>query len=79
MKKIFALIAFTTLLITGCVPPPEPEIPEDTPLAEISVSPESIATTLDGGRYEFTVISNASWVVSCDQPDVAIDPDTSSS
>lgn len=40
--------------------------------AEITVTPASIATTLDGSVETLTVTSNANWVVTCDQSDVQI-------
>ena len=46
----------------------------DAELAEISVSPKSFATDLEGGTQVITVTSNATWTVSCDQADVTVDP-----
>ena len=76
MKKIFALFAFAALLLTGCYAedvPVGPGIPEDTAEAEIYVEPETITTTFEGGEYKISILSNASWVISCDQQDVYFD------
>ena len=76
MKKIFALFAFAALLLTGCYAedvPVGPGIPEDTAEAEIYVEPETITTTFGGGEYQISILSNASWVISCDQQDVSFD------
>ena len=73
MKKIFALFAFAALLLTGCYAEEEPVgpgLPEDTTEAQISIEPEIITTTLEGGVFEISIMSNASWVISCDQRDV---------
>lgn len=40
--------------------------------AEITVTPASIATTLEGSVETLTVTSNAKWVATCDQSDVVI-------
>jgi len=76
MKKIFALFAFAALLLTGCYAEEEPVgpgLPEDTAEAEIYVEPETITTTFEGGEYQISILSNASWVISCDQRDVYFD------
>ena len=76
MKKIFALFAFAALLLTGCYAEEEPVgpgLPEDTAEAEIHVEPETITTTFGGGEYQISILSNASWVISCDQQDVYFD------
>ena len=76
MKKIFALFAFAALLLTGCYAEEEPVgpgLPEDTAEAEIYVEPETITTTFEGGEYQISILSNASWVISCDQQDVSFD------
>ena len=73
MKKLFALFAFAALLLTGCYAEEEPVgpgLPEDTTEAQISIEPEIITTTLEGGAFEISIMSNASWVISCDQRDV---------
>ena len=46
----------------------------DNNYAELSVSPASISTTLEGTTETLAVTSNADWVVSCDQADVVITP-----
>ena len=46
----------------------------DSDMPELSVSPTSIATNLEGGEQVVTVTSNVNWTVSCDQEDVTIEP-----
>ena len=43
-------------------------------VANITVAPETISTTIAGGEYELTVTSNASWSASCDQAGVEFTP-----
>ena len=57
----------------GCTPNEEGK-GGDEALAEITVSPTSFATDLEGGEQVITVTSNATWAVSCDQADVTIEP-----
>ena len=57
----------------GCTPEGG-ETAGDEALAEITVSPTSFATTLEGGEQVVTVTSNATWTVSCDQADVTVEP-----
>ena len=57
----------------GCTPD-SGETAGDEALAEITVSPTSFATTLEGGEQVVTVTSNATWTVSCDQADVTVEP-----
>ena len=57
----------------GCTPEGK-ESAVDEAMAEITVSPTSFATTLEGGEQVITVTSNATWTVSCDQADVTVEP-----
>ena len=57
----------------GCTPNEEGK-GGDEAMAEITVSPTSFATDLEGGEQVITVTSNATWAVSCDQADVTIEP-----
>ncbi len=57
----------------GCTPEGK-ESAADEAMAEITVSPTSFATTLEGGEQVITVTSNATWTVSCDQADVTVEP-----
>ena len=57
----------------GCTPEGG-EQEGDAEMAEISVSPTSFATDLEGGEQVIAVTSNAAWTVSCDQTDVTIEP-----
>lgn len=57
----------------GCTPDGG-ETAGDEALAEITVSPTSFATTLEGGEQVIAVTSNATWTVSCDQADVTVEP-----
>ena len=50
----------------------------DEAIAEITVSPTSFATDLEGGEQVVAVTSNGTWTVSCDQTDVTIAPQTGS-
>ena len=74
MKKIFTLFSIVALLLTGCYSedtPVGPGTPDNTAEAEISVKPETISTTLEGGVFELSIYSNASWAISCDQRDIS--------
>ena len=57
----------------GCTPNEEGK-GGDEAMAEITVSPISFATDLEGGEQVITVTSNATWTVSCDQADVTVEP-----
>ena len=57
----------------GCTPDGG-ETVGDEAMAEITVSPTSFATDLEGGEQVITVTSNATWAVSCDQADVTVEP-----
>ena len=57
----------------GCTPDGG-ETVGDEAMAEITVSPTSFATTLEGGEQVITVTSNATWTVSCEQADVTVEP-----
>ena len=57
----------------GCTPEGG-ETAGDEAMAELTVSPTSFATPLEGGEQVITVTSNAAWTVSCDQTDVTIEP-----
>ena len=57
----------------GCTPDGG-ETAGDEAMAEITVSPTSFATDLEGGEKVITVTSNATWTVSCDQADVTVEP-----
>ena len=57
----------------GCTPDGGETVGDES-MAEITVSPTSFATTLEGGEQVITVTSNATWTVSCDQADVTIEP-----
>ena len=57
----------------GCTPDGG-ETAGDEAMAEITVSPTSFATDLEGGEQVITVTSNATWTVSCDQADVTVEP-----
>ena len=73
-RRFFAFVAGAAMLlgIGGCTDPDEGL--NDSTEATITVSPETIATTLQGEVKEITVTSNAAWVVTCDQADVTIEP-----
>ena len=77
MKKFLLFMAAIALSIsfTGCVDEPlGPDEPVNSDPAEITVSPTEITTTLDGGEFQLTVISNASWAIACDQRDIYFSP-----
>ena len=57
----------------GCTPEGG-EQEGDAEMAEISVSPTSFSTSLEGGEQVIAVTSNAAWTVSCEQTDVVIEP-----
>lgn len=57
----------------GCNPDDKGGEADSNPL-EITVSPTSFTTDLDGGEQVITVTSNGSWTVSCDQDDVVLTP-----
>ena len=57
----------------GCTPETN-ETAGDEAMAELTVTPTSFATDLEGGEQVITVTSNATWTVSCDQADVTIEP-----
>ena len=57
----------------GCTPDGGETVGDES-MAEITVSPTSFATTLEGGEQVITVTSNATWTVSCEQADVVVEP-----
>ena len=48
----------------------------DSSAAEITISKTEAGVSLEGGSVQVDVTSNANWVVSSDQPDVVITPNT---
>ncbi len=73
-RRFFAFVAGAAMLFgVGCTPNEEGK-GGDEAMAEITVSPTSFATDLEGGEQVITVTSNATWAVSCDQADVTIEP-----
>ena len=76
-RRFFAFVAGAAMLFgVGCTPDGG-ETAGDEAMAEIAVSPTSFATDLEGGEQVITVTSNATWTVSCDQEDVAIEAHSS--
>ena len=57
----------------GCTPDGN-DSQADSEEAVITVTPETIASTLEGGEHELTVTSNAAWTVLCEQDGVEIEP-----
>ena len=57
----------------GCTPEGNETVGDES-MAEITVSPTSFATDLEGGEQVIAVTSNATWTVSCDQADVTVEP-----
>ena len=73
-RRFFAFVAGAAMLFgVGCTPNEEGK-GGDEAMAEITVSPISFATDLEGGEQVITVTSNATWTVSCDQADVTVEP-----
>lgn len=59
--------------VSGCTEL-EGEGEGDSAMAEITVTPSSFATDLEGGEQVLTVTCNGTWTVSCDQTDVTVEP-----
>ena len=57
--------------VSGCT---ELEGEGDSAIAEITVTPSSFATDLEGGEQVLAVTCNGTWTVSCDQTDVTVEP-----
>ena len=72
-RRFFAFIAGAAMLfgVSGCT---ELEGEGDSAIAEITVTPSSFATDLEGGEQVLTVTCNGTWTVSCDQTDVTVEP-----
>ncbi|MBE6198254.1 MAG: hypothetical protein E7141_06245 [Rikenellaceae bacterium] len=73
-RRFFAFVAATTMLFAGwgCLNPDSGAGLDTTTEAQITVTPSTIATTLEGTTEQLHIASNAAWVISCDQTDVVI-------
>ncbi|MBR2352848.1 MAG: hypothetical protein IKA70_07955 [Alistipes sp.] len=74
-RKFFAFVAGAAMLFgaVGCTTD-DAEKANDTEKCVITVAPESVATTLEGGDCAVTVTTNGSWTASCDVEGVAVTP-----
>ncbi len=74
-RKFFAFVAGAAMLFGGVAcTPNEGGADDPTAKAEISLSQESVALTLEGGEVKVDITSNAAWTVEVSHDDVNITP-----
>ena len=74
MKRLLSFMLCASLFfVFGCNPKPEPT-PEPTPDPVLSVSPESLAFTAEGGAQNVQVKANNPWTASASGTGISVNP-----
>ena len=74
MKRLLSfMLCASVFFVFGCNPTPEPT-PEPTPDPVLSVSPESLAFTAEGGAQTVQVKANNPWTASASGSGISVNP-----